>query len=71
VPKKPGFKALENVRGDRERFVVKGRIFYLHAPDGIGRSKLAASAERLLGVSMTSRNWRTVRKMLEMAKEYE
>lgn len=71
VPEKPGLKALERVRADRERFVVKGRIFYLHAPDGIGRSKLAANAESLLGVSMTSRNWRTVRTMMEMAKEYE
>jgi uncharacterized protein (DUF1697 family) len=50
---------------------VKGRILYLHAPDGIGRSKLAANAATLLGVSMTSRNWRTVCQVMEMAKEYE
>jgi len=43
-----------------ERFSLADRVFYLHAPEGIGRSRLAASAERLLGVSATARNWRTV-----------
>ncbi|MFZ3129366.1 MAG: DUF1697 domain-containing protein [Rhodoferax sp.] len=34
----------------------------------LGRSKLAASAERLLGVPMTDRNWRTVCKIMELAE---
>jgi uncharacterized protein (DUF1697 family) len=42
-------------------------MFYLCAPEGIGRSKLAANAEKLLGVPMTDRNWATVRKIIEMA----
>jgi uncharacterized protein (DUF1697 family) len=45
-----------------------GNAFYLNAPEGIGRSKLAANTERLLGVSMTDRRWRTVCKLMEMAK---
>jgi len=44
-------------------------VFYLHAPDGIGRSKLAARIERLLGVDATARNWRTVTKVFEMAND--
>ena len=32
--------------------------FYLHAPAGVGRSVLAARAERVLGVPMTMRNQR-------------
>jgi uncharacterized protein (DUF1697 family) len=44
-------------------------VFYLYAPDGIGISKLAANVERLLGVPMTDRNWRTVCKIREMAQE--
>ena len=43
-----------------ERFELVGPCFYLHAPEGIGRSKLAAKVERVLGVPMTCRNWRTV-----------
>ncbi len=50
-----------------ERFALLGDVFYLHAPDGIGRSKLAASVERSLGVPATARNWRTVNQILALA----
>ena len=69
VPKDPDFDALESIKTDRERFVLKDSVLYLHAPDGIGRSKLAANAEKILGVSMTARNWRTVCKIMAMAKQ--
>jgi uncharacterized protein (DUF1697 family) len=39
----------------------------LHAPDGIGRSRLAARVEQLLGVEATARNWRTVSKVAALA----
>jgi uncharacterized protein (DUF1697 family) len=61
-------QTLESIKKENERFNLKGKIFYLHTPEGIGRSKLAANAEKLLGVSMTSRNWRTVCKIVAMAK---
>lgn len=67
-PESPDLGALEEIKGGREGFVLEDRIFYLHAPDGIGRSRLAANTERLLGVPATARNWRTVRKVMEMAK---
>jgi len=41
---------------------------FLHAPDGIERSRLAANIDRHLGVTATARNWRTVRKLLDLAK---
>jgi uncharacterized protein (DUF1697 family) len=44
------------------------QVFFLHAPEGVGRSRLAARVEKLLGVPVTDRNWRTVCKILEMAK---
>jgi uncharacterized protein (DUF1697 family) len=71
VPKNPDLDALESIKTDRERFVLKDRVLYLHAPDGIGRSKLAANAEKLIGVWVTARNWRTVCKVLEMAKQHD
>jgi uncharacterized protein (DUF1697 family) len=43
-------------------------LLYVHAPQGIGRSRLAARAESLLGVAATARNWRTVARLLEMAR---
>ena len=69
APEKPNLKALESLKSPSERFQLIDKVFYLHAPDGVGRSKLAANVERLLGVSMTDRNWRTVCKIWEMAKE--
>jgi uncharacterized protein (DUF1697 family) len=71
VPRYPDFDALESIKSERERFALKDSVFYLHAPDGIGRSKLAANAEKVLGVPVTSRNWRTVCKIMDMAKEYD
>lgn len=68
APDSPDLGALEKIRAANERFAIAGKAFYLHAPDGIGRSKLAANAEKLLGVSATSRNWRTVCQILEMAR---
>jgi uncharacterized protein (DUF1697 family) len=66
-PKRPDLKSLEALLAKTERFALKGRVFYLHTPDGFGISKLAQRAERLLGVEATARNWRTVRTLLEMA----
>lgn len=67
-PKKPNLEAIAAVQQDSERFELKGLVFYLHAPEGIGRSKLAASAERHLGVATTARNFRTVEKILALAE---
>ncbi|MBD2176706.1 DUF1697 domain-containing protein [Pseudanabaena sp. FACHB-1998] len=67
VPENPDLKKLESLKKDNEQFCLIDRIFYLHAPEGVGRSKLAASSEKLLGVPMTDRNWNTVCKLKEMA----
>ena len=69
APKNPDLKTLESFRSASERFRLIDKVYYLHAPEGVGRSKLAANIERLLGVSITDRNWRTVCKIMEMAKE--
>jgi uncharacterized protein (DUF1697 family) len=60
-------ETLEALRGPRERFVLTDTVFYLHAPDGVARSRLAARAEKALGVTVTARNWRTVGKVMELA----
>lgn len=68
-PKRPDLAGLEALRARSERFELKDRVLYLHTPDGFGTSKLAARAERLLGVAATARNWRTVSTLLDMARE--
>ena len=69
TPENPDLKKLESLKKESERFHLRGSVFYLHAPEGVGRSRLAASSEKLLGVPMTNRNWRTVCKIREMATE--
>jgi uncharacterized protein (DUF1697 family) len=69
IPENPDFDTLASIKSNRERFALKDGVFYLQAPEGIGRSKLAAKAEKLLGVSATARNWRTVCKIMAMAKQ--
>ena len=65
----PDIEALAKARLPSERFHLTDRVLYLYAPEGIGRSKVAAKAEKLLGVVVTGRNWRTVEKLWEMARD--
>jgi len=51
-----------------EALVMAGRTVWLHAPEGIGRSKLAARIEKVVvGADMTGRNLNTLRTLVEMA----
>ncbi len=52
---------------ESEELKVTGQTVWLHAPDGVGRSRLAAKLEGLLGVEATSRNWNTIKKMRDLA----
>ena len=65
----PDIVAMEAIRAESEEFELCGCVFYLLAPDGIGRSKLAARAEKLLGVVTTARNFRTVQKLQTMLEQ--
>lgn len=69
TPKTPNLEKLGNLKKVSERFHLSDNFFYLYAPEGFGRSKLAASTEKLLGVPMTYRNWRTVCKIKALAEE--
>ncbi|MBJ7904210.1 DUF1697 domain-containing protein [Streptomyces sp. DSM 110735] len=55
-----------------EDFRLGDRCLYLYAPDGLGRSKLAEVLSRprvTKGLIATSRNWNTVRKLVELTAE--
>jgi uncharacterized protein (DUF1697 family) len=68
-PVDPNLDKLQALRTHSERFSLGERAFYLHAPDGIGRSKLAAAVEQCLGVATTARNWRTTEMLIDMVAE--
>ncbi len=70
-PRSPDLDALNRLKSPSESFALKKGVFYLHAPDGIGRSKLAQQAERYLRVPATARNWRTVTKLAALARQLD
>jgi uncharacterized protein (DUF1697 family) len=69
---KPTKKAAAGLDPDRSppgEFKLGGREVYLHLPTGFGRSKLTVDYfERQLGVSGTARNWKTVTKLVALAR---
>jgi uncharacterized protein (DUF1697 family) len=69
VPRQPDLETLANIKTKSEQFKLINKVFYLYAPDGIGRSKLAARVEKALGVMVTARNWRTVNEVMSIARE--
>jgi uncharacterized protein (DUF1697 family) len=52
----------------KEELSVKGREIYLYCPNGYGKTKLTNTFfEKRLSVAATTRNWKTVNTLLEMA----
>ncbi len=67
----PSREAVEKVlaiKAEPEELRISGRELYLYFPNGMARPKLSmALVERTLKTPGTSRNWNTVRKLLELA----
>lgn len=62
---------LENINGIKssEEFKLLSKEIYLYLPDGYGRTKLNNNFfEKKLGLNATTRNWKTVNKLLEIAE---
>lgn len=57
---------LSKLKADSEEYFLQGKTFYLHAPDGIGRSKLVSNIESCLNTKATGRNLNTIKKLQEM-----
>jgi uncharacterized protein (DUF1697 family) len=52
-----------------EQLFVSGREIYLYCPNGYGNTKVSnAAIEKKLAVQATTRNWRTVNTLFEMAQ---
>jgi uncharacterized protein (DUF1697 family) len=61
-------RKLDPKHSEPDEFEIVGREVYLHTPNGYGRSKLSnAYFEKQLGVAATTRNWRTVTNLAELA----
>ena len=62
-PAKASLQVLSEYKGKSENYAAIGKIVYLHAPDGIARSKFVAKIESVLNVTVTARNLNTVNKL--------
>jgi uncharacterized protein (DUF1697 family) len=69
TPKKPDLEGLRTIKSKSEEFRLSKKVFYLYAPDGVGRSKLVAKVEKSLGVPVTGRNWNTVCNLLAIVND--
>ncbi|WP_370415521.1 DUF1697 domain-containing protein [Streptomyces fradiae] len=65
------FAALDRDSFLPEAFALGDRVLYLYAPAGLGTSKLGEALSRpalFKGLTVTARNWNTVRKLVEMTE---
>ncbi|MDC0598807.1 DUF1697 domain-containing protein [Gammaproteobacteria bacterium] len=69
-PINPEIDSLQALQKNDEKFTLIDKVFYLYAPEGIGRSKLAGKIEKLLGVKGTTRNWNSVMKIKNIVESY-
>ena len=67
-PSKTAANDLEGLAAAAERFRVLNQEVYLYCPNGYGKTKLSnAAIEKKLSVVATTRNWKTVNALFEMA----
>ncbi len=72
MPGKPSLTALNALPIGPEEMHVAGREIFIYFPDGMGRSKFPwASMDKILKMTVTGRNLRTVTTLLKMAEEME
>jgi uncharacterized protein (DUF1697 family) len=68
APRRAHVSELKASKFAPDEFRLVGKEIYLHTPQGYGRTKLSgAYFEKQLGVAATTRNWRTVTKLAELA----
>jgi uncharacterized protein (DUF1697 family) len=65
-PAAPARALIRDLKAPSETLMLGEGVAYLHAPEGIGRSKLAARLETALGTPLTARNLRTVEALAAM-----
>ena len=63
-------ESLDQDRSPGDEFAVIGREIYLHCPNGFAKTKLTNTYfDSKLSTVSTTRNWRTVQKILELASD--
>jgi uncharacterized protein (DUF1697 family) len=64
---------IESIKSDNylpDQFIISGKDIYLHIPVSYGETKLSNNFfEKKLKVTATTRNWNTVKKLLELTNK--
>ena len=69
VPDKTKVEAIKNVEYSPDKFIILSKEIFLYCPNGYGNTKLTNNFfENKLKVRATTRNWKTVNKLLEIAE---
>jgi uncharacterized protein (DUF1697 family) len=70
VPLKPAREKLDALAGTRDEYRLAGQEIYLHCRVSYGQTRLSNTAiEKALAVGATTRNWKTVTTLYEMAND--
>ncbi|MDQ2721365.1 MAG: DUF1697 domain-containing protein [Bacteroidota bacterium] len=69
IPKKENVENINALNFSPDQFIIIGKEVFLYCPGGYGETKLSNNFfEKKLKVNATTRNWKTVNKLLELAK---
>ena len=69
LPDSELINAIKDFQHKADEFEIIGKNIYIFCPDGYGRTKLTNNFfERKLKVAATTRNWKTVTKLMELSE---
>lgn len=70
TPDKAKIESIKDLDYSPDRFIIIDKKIFLYCPNGYGITKLSNNFfENKLKVSATTRNWKTVNKLVEIAEE--
>ena len=68
LPRADLTRKLQELKQNNEQFIHDDKIIFLYYPEGYGRAVMNNNAfEKALQVEATTRNWKTINKLYEMA----
>lgn len=69
IPKQELLNKIKELDHKPDEFIISDKAIYLFCPNGYGRTKLTNNFfENKLKVTATTRNWKTVNKLVEIAR---
>ena len=68
LPENENILAISNIQSGDDEFIVDGKVIYVFCPNGAGHTKFSnIFFEKKLKTIATTRNWKTVSRLLELS----